>query len=605
MVIALLIPQRATLLQIALRMFSVDLTKAMTDDDDDDDKCILETLNPDIEQNDDCDDVILYPAGGAFNKLRKKQQFLESLLKSQWQRYSEASINTKKEFVMTNVLTPIYQSGRQFKIYNLNHRDTGEEEYTIPNLDMACERIAQKLRDMKKAQTAVARLGKKTKRKLVHPAKRKATAAMDDSAAVPQKRKSQKVSASVVKVIKEAPPARTTNGKKKGVSRPRKKAVAIKRMPEKKKTTTGPQVPKQSSIASRLRRQPRSVVAKDMVPIRNMATPETSIDRQNGRENEPAKTCYSINTSQGEETKGAAVLKVENDETEAVVSIYVPPKMTLPTTKLISSTPSLISNGSKERNRSIADSNSIRKFSEHEQLMYNHSKNCGENELIRCNCHHLASSKDDDDGTVAQVVSEMKKYVIRVPAVSKQATMENEEYVDLSDNDDIGSVMSLSSKTADNGGNKSKNRRPNPDGNVNLSFDELKEIIWGQWEQIDCWKNLCRQYKETYSLQRDIIQQQDKLLASSSTLPVSDNTTTNSLLSIPLLSNSRKDKNCRDCSSSIKDADMKQTLQMHHTSLSVHVPGHDYATTTGTANLDTGKENGGILEEANITICEV
>ena len=53
----------------------------MTDDDDDDDKCILETLNPDIEQNDDCDDVILYPAGGAFNKLRKKQQFLESLLK--------------------------------------------------------------------------------------------------------------------------------------------------------------------------------------------------------------------------------------------------------------------------------------------------------------------------------------------------------------------------------------------------------------------------------------------------------------------------------------------------------------------------------------------
>lgn len=97
------------------------------------------------------EDVILYPAGGAFNKLRPKQTFLESLLQKNWAGYSTAPAHEKKAFVLDNIFNPIRASGRVLKIFKGKHPSRGR--LVEPKEDEAYERLAQKLRDMKKRNT--------------------------------------------------------------------------------------------------------------------------------------------------------------------------------------------------------------------------------------------------------------------------------------------------------------------------------------------------------------------------------------------------------------------------------------------------------------------
>jgi hypothetical protein len=110
---------------------------------------ILEMESHDLVENrPDELDVVLYPAGGAFNKLRKKQVFLEQLLIQHWASYSVTPSHLKKEYVEKHILQPIRKSGRQFKIFQGSTPANGS--YWIPNADVAFDRLAQKLRDTKK-----------------------------------------------------------------------------------------------------------------------------------------------------------------------------------------------------------------------------------------------------------------------------------------------------------------------------------------------------------------------------------------------------------------------------------------------------------------------
>jgi hypothetical protein len=504
------------------------------------------------------DDVILYPAGGAFNKLRKKQHYLESILKSHWYGYSQTSTNLKKEYVITNILTPMYNSGRQFKIYNPNHRQTGEAEYTIPNVDVAFERMAQKLRDMKKAQTAEvyhcvsnAKSEKGTKRKQQSPAKGNATAAGTATTPPPRKkRKSKKDATSMVVDEQVDALVSATKVKKKGTPRPKKKTVASKC---KKKAAVLPKPRKRSTtlvVGTRARLQ-RTPVASKSPAQQNTTELETSIDQDNDHVE-----------------KNEVVLLRDNYEKETVVTISI---SQMKPTQLISSTSSLISNGSQERNHS----NSA--FTKRSADSTNSKKNKKNNELLFYNNNN--NNTNMMDGTVAPMgVDDMKKYIIRVPLPKAMqhrpgaATDQNHKsstdqpYDDDDDDDEYGintagtglndPTISWSSTIDDrNKPSRSTNCHPNRDENVNsttagagsanavsgsckddLSLTELKEIIWSQWEQIDCWRRLCRQYKETYHIQREVILQQDKLLSSSSSKSTNiGGISNNHLLSIPRL----------------------------------------------------------------------
>lgn len=59
-----------------------------------------------LQHSDDDDDrVILYPAGGRFNRLRRKQHFLNDLLQSSFEGWELAQ--NKKEFVCHHILSKI------------------------------------------------------------------------------------------------------------------------------------------------------------------------------------------------------------------------------------------------------------------------------------------------------------------------------------------------------------------------------------------------------------------------------------------------------------------------------------------------------------------
>ena len=105
-------------------------------------------LEMESHEEEETRDVVLYPAGGAFNKLRKKQVFLEQLLSQHWAEYSAAPSHLKKDYVQEHILQRIYDTGRTLKIFQGTSPVNGS--YFIPEADVAFERLAQKLRDTKK-----------------------------------------------------------------------------------------------------------------------------------------------------------------------------------------------------------------------------------------------------------------------------------------------------------------------------------------------------------------------------------------------------------------------------------------------------------------------
>ena len=84
--------------------------------------------------------------GGNFNKLRKKQTFLEKLLQDNVEEYVASS--TKRQFVKENILDKIPGG---LKIFS---KEKGEA-YT-PDLNEAFDRVSQKIRDIKKRRIQVA-----------------------------------------------------------------------------------------------------------------------------------------------------------------------------------------------------------------------------------------------------------------------------------------------------------------------------------------------------------------------------------------------------------------------------------------------------------------
>jgi hypothetical protein len=105
------------------------------------------------EASDDFDkQVILYPAGGAFNKLRSRQTYLECLIDANWLSYSMSSPQEKRDYVRENILDRIEKSGRVLKAFRGKHPENGT--LISPSDDEAMERISQKLRDMKKRKAS-------------------------------------------------------------------------------------------------------------------------------------------------------------------------------------------------------------------------------------------------------------------------------------------------------------------------------------------------------------------------------------------------------------------------------------------------------------------
>jgi hypothetical protein len=113
------------------------------------------------EETDDLDGhVILYPAGGAFNKLRSRQTYLECLIDANWLSYAMSSTQGKRDYIRVNILDRITESGRVLKVFRGKHPENGS--LASPSDDEAMERISQKLRDMKKRK-ALQRNRKQTK----------------------------------------------------------------------------------------------------------------------------------------------------------------------------------------------------------------------------------------------------------------------------------------------------------------------------------------------------------------------------------------------------------------------------------------------------------
>ena len=547
------------------------------------------------------DDVILYPAGGAFNKLRKKQQYLESLLKSHWYGYSQASTNLKKDYVVTNILAPMYNSGRQFKIYNPYHQcQEGEAEYTIPNVDIAYERMAQKLRDMKKSQTA----------ELYH--KRSANSGANTTAAgtapssggstePPKKKRKKHLEAPAETTCRNN--SRSAKGKKKVTPRPNKKTVVSKCI---KKVAVMPKSRKRSNIST-LRtpaRQQRSVVAE----------------------------------------KNEMVVWRDDPVKETLASVATSPKMK--PSRFIPATSSLISNGSHEERYHSKHSAFTKRRSSSVVVDSTNTKNHNlyNERLLYSNGKNMMGG-----GTAPmEVTGDMEQCIIRVPAIYRRGSKitnqnhsgttdtndtntdddddDDEEYVDFSDDDDdeddndnYGNntagfctndpTISWSSTIDDrNKPNSSNCRRNNRDDDVSattasgtsrrckddLSLTELKEIIWSQWEQIDCWRRLCRQYRETYQIQREVILQQDQLISSSKNSNIGG-IKKNYLLSIPRLSYNKSNisKSCYSVST-VNDQGMgKQSHNNNHCY-------DDFIATTTTIN--TGQKEGMEHDRSNNTV---
>jgi hypothetical protein len=116
----------------------------------------ITTPTLEMESNDlgDCSvhdelDVVLYPAGGCFNKLRKKQVFLEHLLRQHWAGYIGSPPLLKREYVKRHILQSIRDSGRTLKIFRGSSLENGT--YLIPQEDAAFKLIGQKFRGITKA----------------------------------------------------------------------------------------------------------------------------------------------------------------------------------------------------------------------------------------------------------------------------------------------------------------------------------------------------------------------------------------------------------------------------------------------------------------------
>ena len=93
--------------------------------------------------------AVLYPPGGAFNKLRCRQVFLVDLLKDILHDFCELSRSkSKQSFVKQRVFDPLKANGYVFMIFVGDHPERGM--LVQPNEDKAFEKVVQKLRSMKK-----------------------------------------------------------------------------------------------------------------------------------------------------------------------------------------------------------------------------------------------------------------------------------------------------------------------------------------------------------------------------------------------------------------------------------------------------------------------
>ena len=96
--------------------------------------------------------AVLYPRGGAFNKLRSEQSFLEDLLKECLGGYAQLQCGAagKKRFVKEHIFDCLDSSGYLFMVYEGDHPDRGR--LIQPTESEAYKKIMQKLRSLKKDQ---------------------------------------------------------------------------------------------------------------------------------------------------------------------------------------------------------------------------------------------------------------------------------------------------------------------------------------------------------------------------------------------------------------------------------------------------------------------
>jgi hypothetical protein len=94
--------------------------------------------------------VVLYPRGGAFNKLRSEQTLLETLLKDCLYGYGhlKSSATEKKNYVKKYILDHLDDRGHAFMIFDGDHPERGK--LVKPGESEAYKKIMQKLRSMKK-----------------------------------------------------------------------------------------------------------------------------------------------------------------------------------------------------------------------------------------------------------------------------------------------------------------------------------------------------------------------------------------------------------------------------------------------------------------------
>ena len=94
--------------------------------------------------------AVLYPRGGAFNKLRRSQVFLENLLNDVLQDFCMLSSSrlAKVAFVKQRVFDHLKSKGYSFMIFEGDHPERGR--LVQPDASEACKVVFQKLRSMKK-----------------------------------------------------------------------------------------------------------------------------------------------------------------------------------------------------------------------------------------------------------------------------------------------------------------------------------------------------------------------------------------------------------------------------------------------------------------------
>jgi hypothetical protein len=217
----------------------------------------------DMESNDldkschEAQDVVLYPAGGAFNKLRKKQLFLEQLLSQHWAEYSATHSHLKKKYVHKHILQPIRKSGRTLKIFQGSSPANGF--YWIPNDDVAFDRLAQKLRDTKKSFMVPMQEGDTPAPKRPQRCRRKAETTNID-AAPPKKRR--KVARSKTTSALKTLPLTTLASSSSSVISYTGREVAAKTKPHSKKAATSLVVPRPQG-AVRVNRKSTVVASKE------------------------------------------------------------------------------------------------------------------------------------------------------------------------------------------------------------------------------------------------------------------------------------------------------------------------------------------------------